>query len=426
MAKIRENMRKIQVYRYDPTQGGDGHFDCYDLKIEDETITTILDVLIRLQKEQDPTLAFRYACRVNMCGSCGMVINGREGLACKTNVSDFPTNQSITIRPLNHFPVVKDLVVDMTPFFNHYEDCLPFFEPREITTEPAIIRPDSRERQAIGLATECIACGCCVSSCTMANYHDNYAGPAPLNRAFTLLMDSRDALYEQRMDRVLQSCYNCRTEFNCTEVCPKEISCTRAIKYIQRLAIKEPFMPSVRQVTEEPQVQCSRDSIPAAASCTSDGEDMGRRRFLTRMALGIGAISAMTVGGVMAASFLGPAMRKKTAIWVPSGKIEDFPSGAVSTVNLRYEEKAGFYTQELLKPVLVWRQPDVNKIVVYNSACTHLGCTVRWDASQNMFLCACHGGAFALDGTVKAGPPPRPLDRMEFKVDSGNLLIAMV
>ncbi len=121
------NTRKIEIYRYDPTEGGDGHFDHFDLHIEDETNTTILDVLIRIQKEQDSTLAFRYACRVNMCGSCGMVINGREGLACKTNVSDFSKNHRITIRPLNHFPVVKDLVVDMDPFFKKYEDMSAIF-----------------------------------------------------------------------------------------------------------------------------------------------------------------------------------------------------------------------------------------------------------------------------------------------------------
>jgi succinate dehydrogenase / fumarate reductase iron-sulfur subunit len=452
------NTRKIDVFRYDPTQGGDGHFDHFDLYIDDETNTTILDVLIRLQKEQDSTLSFRYACRVNMCGSCGMVINGREGLACKTNVSDFPAKQGITIRPLNHFPVVKDLVVDMGPFFKHYEECLPFFEPRKIMDEPAIIRPDSKERMAIGLATECIACGCCVSSCTMANYHENYAGPAPLNRAFTLLMDSRDALYEERMDKVLQSCYNCRTEFNCTEVCPKDISCTRAIKYIQRLAIKEPFKSvakpkPVQDVESSPELEpiimnttpgtspviqtpamdvnqdtsrCRHESTPAIPVEAIEANNTSRRSFLAGLTMGIGAVSVLTVGGVLAASFVGPAMQKKPPLWVPAGSIEKFPVGQVSTVNLRYTENVGIYKQELVKPVLVWRPPNQNKIIVYNSTCTHLGCTVHWDVNQNLFLCACHGGAFALDGSVMAGPPPRPLDHMEFKVDSGNLLIAMV
>ena len=425
MSKGQGNKRKVKVYRYDPTQGGEGHFDHFDLDIEDESNTTILDVLIRLQKEQDPTLAFRYACRVNMCGSCAMVINGREGLACKTNVSDFPKKQVLTIRPLNHFPVVKDLVVDMDPFFQKYEECLPFFEPKELLEEPAIIRPDSKERNAIGLATECIACGCCVSSCTMANYHDSYAGPAPLNRAFTLLMDSRDALYEARMDRVLQSCYNCRTEFNCTEVCPKEISCTRAIKYIQRMAIKEPFRPTPKMAADAGVRQVSAPP-PAVADIAEENQNISRRNFLTKLTVGIGAVSTLAVGGVLASAFVGPALKKKPTQWIPAGKLEDFPVGEVSTAQLRYTEKTAFYSQDIVKPVMIWRQPNENKIVAYCSTCTHLGCTVHWDAHQNMFLCACHGGAFALDGTVKAGPPPRPLDRLAFQIDSGNLLIETV
>jgi succinate dehydrogenase / fumarate reductase iron-sulfur subunit len=418
--------RKFEIYRFDPTQGGEGHFDGFELPIQDETCTTILDVLLRLQKEQDPSLSFRYACRVNMCGSCGMVINGREGLACKTNVSDFPGGQTITLRPLNHFPVVKDLVVDMGPFFQGYESCLPFFDPREIQPEPAIIRPDSEERRAIGLATECIACGCCVSSCTMVNYHPAYAGPAPLNRAFTLLMDSRDGLYEQRLERVLQSCYHCRTEFNCTEVCPKEISCTRAIKHIQRLAMKGPF----RRKELEPAPGSIPPAMPASAAaevaCAADDPAMSRRRFLARLTAGLGAASTLLVGGVLASTFAGPGLRRTPPQWIRAGGVDAFPAGEVSTVRLTYAETNGFYVQERIRPIMVWRQPQTHEFVVYSSACTHLGCTVRWDANQKLFLCACHGGAFNLDGSVKSGPPPRPLDRLALRIDSGNLLVKIV
>ena len=110
------------------------------MEIPDESTTTILDVLLRVQREQDPSLAFRYACRVNMCGSCGMVINGRDALACKTNVSNFPPGTEITLRPMNHFPVIRDLVVDMEPFFKKYEETLPFYEPKENYLEPAMNR----------------------------------------------------------------------------------------------------------------------------------------------------------------------------------------------------------------------------------------------------------------------------------------------
>ncbi|WP_136799527.1 MULTISPECIES: 2Fe-2S iron-sulfur cluster-binding protein [Desulfosediminicola] len=438
MAQEQGNTRKVAIYRYDPTVGGDGHYDHYDLHIEDETNTTILDVLLRIQREQDSTLAFRYACRVNMCGSCAVVINGREGLACKTNVSDFAESKDLTIRPLNHFPVVKDLVVDMGPFFEKYEECLPFFEPRDMSEEPAIIRPDSIERRAIGFSTECIACGCCVSSCTMVNYHDGYAGPAPLNRAFTLLLDSRDALYEERLDRVLQSCYNCRTEFNCTEVCPKEISCTRSIKFIQRLAIKEPFRAKAKSKAEaaasapahgenvaaEP---CAAHASGEAGQCGCDENlDTGRRNFLAKVTVGLGAVSALTVGGVLASTFVGQSLDKKEPVWVPAGKLGDLKEGDVTTVNLRYVENVGFYNQERVKPVMIYRNQEEDKVVVYDSRCTHLGCSVHWDARQKLFLCACHGGAFELDGSVKAGPPPRPLATLEHRVENGNILIAMV
>jgi succinate dehydrogenase/fumarate reductase iron-sulfur protein len=241
-------MRNIRVFRYDPSQPAEERFDSFRLEIPNEATTTILDVLLRLLQEQDATLAFRFACRVNMCGSCGMVVNGTERLACKTNVSDIAAGNEITIRPLNHFPVIKDLVVDMEPFFEKYDAVLPFFEAKQASAEPALIRPDSVERLDIAGATDCIACGCCVSSCTMTQHHGGYAGPAALNRAFTLLADSRDGLFEERLDRALESCHQCRSELNCTEVCPKGISPTWAIKYIQRLALtrQRPAKPKNR------------------------------------------------------------------------------------------------------------------------------------------------------------------------------------
>ena len=127
MSRSDSNKRVVKVYRYDPVKGGDGHFDRFELPVEDPTNTTILDVLLRIQRDLDPSLSFRYACRVNMCGSCGMVINGKEGLACKTNVSDLPKKGEITLRPLNHFPIVKDLVVDMQPFFEKWKESLCYF-----------------------------------------------------------------------------------------------------------------------------------------------------------------------------------------------------------------------------------------------------------------------------------------------------------
>ncbi len=410
MAQTSGSSRKIKIFRYDPHLGGSGNFQSYVLEIPDESVTTILDVLLRLQREQDPSLAFRYACRINMCGSCGMVINGRERLACKTNVSHLPPGQEITLRPLNHYPVIKDLVVDMEPFFQKYEETLSFYEAREELTEPSQIRPDSKERRAIGReATECIACGCCVSSCTMVHYHEDYAGPAALNRAFTLLADSRDGLFAERLERTLASCYHCRTEFNCTEVCPKGISSTRAIKYIQRLALIH--------CKDKPRLE-----VPVARPETAPVTATDRRTFLRQVGVGIlGAASLLVVGGVAATTAVSPSLIRTPKLWVPVAPLSQIPEGGIATLMMRYDLENGLYTQEVATPILVSRSGG--EITCFNASCTHLGCIVKWDRELDRFRCACHGGVFDRDGRVLAGPPPRPLDRYRFKVDSGRLLV---
>lgn len=421
--------RTIRVFRYDPAREGSGHFTPYELEIPDPAVTTILDVLIRLQKEQDPTLAFRYACRVNMCGSCGMVINGREGLACKTNVADLPAKRPITLRPLNHFPVIKDLVTDMGPFFDSYEADLPFFEPKDSGSEPAVIKPDSPERLAIGLNTECIACGCCVSSCTMVNNHPDYSGPASLNRAFTLLLDSRDGLHEQRLNRVLAACYHCRTEFNCTEVCPKEISGTRAIKFIQRLAAnrylrQNPFHEFKSAQTQEalpPTLDAMTSPEPAKQSHTPGAAN--RRKFLKTTVQAVGAVTALSLGGILSMAAVGPSMTKHSKRLIKVAPMDKLPKGRITTVPLRYSVNEGFYQRQVDQPVAISRLQGENQLTVFNTTCTHLGCAVRWSEAKQLFVCACHGGAFTPDGSVKSGPPPRPLDQYSFKVQDNALFV---
>lgn len=407
--------RIIKIFRYDPITEEQGYYDRFEVETEDESKTTILDVLFQIQKTQDPTIAFRYACRVSMCGSCGMVINGREGLACKTILGDIKAKE-IILRPMNHFPIVKDLVVDMDPFFERYRQSLPYFDAFEDKAEPAIIRPDSKERGDIGLSTECIACGCCVSSCTMMYHHPEYLGPAALNRAFTLIADSRDGLYDQRLTRIMPSCYNCRLEFNCTDVCPKEISPTRAIKYIQRCALKEPFRKTAPNQKTVEALQDSEEHI-------EENSEFSRRRFLKRLTFGFGAASALVLGGVLASATIGPSIRKAPKQWIRLGRLEEFAPGKLKTISIRYEVIDGFYKSQKIKPVMVYRGSDSNDLVVFNSRCTHLGCTVHWDDSKHLFLCACHGGTFDLSGNVKTGPPPRPLDKHIYKVEAGNLYV---
>jgi succinate dehydrogenase / fumarate reductase iron-sulfur subunit len=407
--------RTVRVFRYDPSAGGDGDFRTYALDLPDEAAATMLDVLLRIQREQDPTIAFRFACRVAMCGSCGMVINGKERLACKTNVSDIPAGEEITLRPMNHFPVIKDLVVDMDPMFRKFRDTLSFFEPKDTSTEPAVIPPDAPEREEIRTATDCIQCGCCVSSCTMVDHHPEYAGPAALARAYSLLADGRDGLFQERLNSALPSCHECRTEMNCTDVCPKGISPTRAIKYIQRVGIirreEKPVEPAVAAAPGA----VTEPDVPA-------WKKIDRATFLRHAGVAaLGVAAAVTVGGVAASAIAPKGGGSSSKQWVPLAQLGDLPPAQITTVMLEYAVKSGIYTEQVSTPVMVSRLNE--QIVCYKSACPHLGCTVRWDGPSDQFRCACHGGAFDRTGNVTAGPPPRPLDQYESKVDAGMLLV---
>ena len=153
---------------------------------------TVLDALVDAQRRLDPTLAFRYACRVGMCGSCAMVIDGRERWACRTLLRSLGSGP-VTVRPLYHFPLIRDLVVDMAPFKEKMVAVGAAFVPDEGPAVFAQVGGDSRERRRIDGAIECIGCGMCVSACTMVAHDPRFAGPAAFNRVFTLQEDSRDA-----------------------------------------------------------------------------------------------------------------------------------------------------------------------------------------------------------------------------------------
>jgi len=401
--------RNVRVFRYDPAEGGEGHFDSFKLEIPKESAATMLDVLLRIQREQNADIAFRFACRVAMCGSCGMVINGKERLACKTNVSDLPAGAEITLRPMNHFPVIKDLVVDMDPLFTKFAQTLSYFEPKDDSPEPALIPPDAPEREEIRLATDCIACGCCVSSCTMVAHHPDYAGPAALARAYSLLADSRDGLFQERLASAMTSCHDCRTEANCTEVCPKGISPTRAIKYIQRISLTQ---LDTKWATPLPQ-----ESVHESRE-----EKMDRATFLRQAGVVlVGAGIALTLGGIAAVTTVGPSPSDKKENWVSLAKLSDVPNGQVTTVLMKYQIKNGIYSQDASTPVLISRLGS--EIICYKTACPHLGCTVRWDGRSDEFRCACHGGTFDRNGAVIAGPPPRGLDQYQIKVEGDHLFV---
>ena len=201
---------------------------------------------------------------------------------------------------------------------------------------------------------------------------------------------------------------------NCTAVCPKGISPTRAIKFIERVGIirgeEKPEEQTLEAVGEPLEME------PPA------WKKIDRATFLRHAgvaALGVGAVA--TLGTVAAVTAVVPEKAAAKEQWVPLAKMSELPPGEVTTVLLKYQTKSGIYSQTASAPVLVSRLSDA--IVCYKCACTHLGCTVRWDGRSDQFRCACHGGAFDRIGNVTAGPPPRPMDRYETKVDAGMLLV---
>src|SRR4030095_8385220 len=177
----------LRVFRWTP--GGSDHVQEYRVAVAADT--TVLDALVDVQRGQGPAVAFRDAGPVRMCGSCAMIVNGRERWACRTRLESLGPGP-ISVRPLYHFPLLRDLVVDMTPFAAKLRDVSAALTPREGAEPYALVSSGSAQRHEIDLAIECIGCGMCVSACTMVGHNDRFPGPAALNRALTLELDHRD------------------------------------------------------------------------------------------------------------------------------------------------------------------------------------------------------------------------------------------
>jgi fumarate reductase iron-sulfur subunit len=199
---------------------------------------TILDVVTEIQRDQDPTLSYRFACRVGMCGSCAMVVNGRPRWTCRTRVSEAAgADGTLRLEPLRNFTIVKDLAVEMTAFFDKWRDAQGYFEPgRTPAADFAVVPPATRERRAADEAIECIGCGICYSACDVVAWDGDYLGPAALNRAWTLINDVRDSAREVRLEAVSgdSGCQCCHTHMSCTSFCPKAIAPTYSIAGLKR------------------------------------------------------------------------------------------------------------------------------------------------------------------------------------------------
>ena len=198
---------------------------------------TVLDVVTHIQRHLDATLAYRFACRVGMCGSCAMTVNGRARWTCRTHVDVVAPNGELAIGPLSNLPVVRDLVVDMAPFFDKAQRAHAAFVPTATRHDPfALVVPASPERRAADAGIECIGCGVCHAACDVVAWRPDYLGPAALNRAWTLVNDVRDGGQRERLQAVAgdAGCHACHTHQSCTHACPKHLAPTGAIAGLKR------------------------------------------------------------------------------------------------------------------------------------------------------------------------------------------------
>jgi succinate dehydrogenase iron-sulfur subunit len=215
--------------------GAEGRFQSFSVPRRDAQ--TVLDVVTYIQRRLDPTLAYRFACRVGMCGSCAMTVNGRPRWTCRTHVSEVAAEGRLQIGPLAHLPIVRDLVTDMREFFDKWARAKGEFRATATRHDDfARVDPASAKRRAIDAAIECIGCGVCHAACDVVGWNPGYLGPAALNRAWTLVNDPRDGASSERLAAISgdAGCHACHTLASCTERCPKHLSPTASIAGLKR------------------------------------------------------------------------------------------------------------------------------------------------------------------------------------------------
>jgi fumarate reductase iron-sulfur subunit len=236
------NSLKVKVWR----GGAEGAFQAFE--VPRHPSQTVLDVVTYIQRMLDPTLAYRFACRVGMCGSCAMTVNGKAKWTCRSHVdSVLLDDNQITIAPLRNLPVIRDLVTDMREFFDKWARAKGNFEGSRTRHEDfSPISSEDRNRRVIDTAIECIGCAVCYASCDVVAANPDYLGPAALNRAWTLVKDERDIATPDRLRAVAgdAGCHSCHTHMSCTERCPKHISPTAGIAGLKREIFSSLFRKS--------------------------------------------------------------------------------------------------------------------------------------------------------------------------------------
>ncbi|CCK27927.1 Succinate dehydrogenase [ubiquinone] iron-sulfur subunit [Streptomyces davaonensis JCM 4913] len=231
----------FRVRRFNPEVSAEATWEDFQLEIDPKE--RVLDGLHKIKWDLDGTLTFRRSCAHGICGSDAMRINGKNRLACKTLIKDINPEKPITVEPIKGLTVLKDLVVDMEPFFQAYRDVMPFLITKD-TNEPTRERlQTSEDRERFDDTTKCILCAACTSSCPVFWNDGQYFGPAAIVNAHRFIFDSRDEAGEQRLEILndKDGVWRCRTTFNCTDACPRGIEVTKAIAEVKKALITRRF-----------------------------------------------------------------------------------------------------------------------------------------------------------------------------------------
>jgi len=226
---------KVDIWR-----GGEhGEFVSYE--VEQRENQTVLDIVTEVQRRLEPSLAYRFACRVGVCGSCAMTVNGKPRWTCRSHVNDVISGDKLVIEPLRSHPVIKDLVVDLAPFLDTWKKAGAVFEPtRTRHQKPERINPKDPARNQANAGIECINCAVCYSACDVVAWDNQYLGPAALNRAWTLVNDAKHADRSGTLNASLDSggCSSCHSMGNCTRHCPVGLSPSQGIAGLKKAAFR--------------------------------------------------------------------------------------------------------------------------------------------------------------------------------------------
>ncbi len=227
---------KFKIYRFDPQSDNSPYYQAY--RIEAEPTERVLDCLNQIRWEQDGTLAYRMSCGHGVCGSDAMKINGRCALACQKLVKDV-ISEEILVEPLPTFPVLKDLIVDLSLFYAKLDLVRPYLIAASHPEKERLQLPDDQRK--IGEAIRCILCACCMGACPVCQSNDQFLGPAPLVQAFRRIFDSRDEERDRRLDEIdtSEGAWGCVNHFECTKACPKEIKVTKHINTIKKAIMEQ-------------------------------------------------------------------------------------------------------------------------------------------------------------------------------------------